>query len=223
MTDTPPPSRQPIFNIPPVTKALLAVNVAIHLLRQLLPDAVDDQLLAIFGVLPARYLQAPETTGLASWPVWIEPVSYQFLHAGWVHLGVNMLSLVAFGSGVEQRLGRARYLVFYLICGVLAAATELVVDGAEVSLLIGASGAISGLFGAILRFQMRDWRQLLPVATLWLALNVITGSQGMMIGTDIVPIAWIAHIGGFVAGLALFPLLARRRIGMAGPNSGQGA
>ncbi len=208
MTDLAPQRRQPIFNIPPVTLALILVNVGVQLLRSLLPDDLDEALMLTFGFVPARYL-GDIAVEHATWPAWIEPLTYQFLHGGWAHLGINMLSLLAFGAGVEQRLGALRYLIFYLGCGVIAAGTELAVEGHSVDLLVGASGAISGLFGAILRFRVHPQR-MWAVAAVWLVLNVVSG-QGAIIGPGGGgAIAWIAHIGGFVAGLLAFPLLDRR-------------
>ena len=122
MSDHPtPPARQPIFNVPPVTKALLLVNVAVHLLRLLLPADIDDALVSTFAFVPARYTVAD---GLG-WPALVDPITYQFLHASFVHLGVNMLALLAFGSGVERRTGGWRMLVFFLVCGVVSAAAHL--------------------------------------------------------------------------------------------------
>jgi membrane associated rhomboid family serine protease len=204
MTDSARRTAQPIFNIPPMTLALLLVNVGVHLVRSMLPEALDDELLANFAFVPARYLADTPW----SWPVWVEPVTYQFLHGGLTHLGINMLSLLAFGAGVEQRMGAFRYLVFYLGCGVLAAGTELTVEAHSIDLMIGASGAISGLFGAILRFRVHPQR-LWVVAAIWLAMNVLLGSEAVVGGVG--PVAWVAHIGGFVAGLAAFPLFDRRR------------
>jgi membrane associated rhomboid family serine protease len=203
---TPPPQRQPWLNLPPMTKALLLANVAVHLLRLLLPEALDDSLLVTFGFVPARYVASLRP----SWVALVDPLTYQFLHGSLAHLGVNMLALVAFGSGVEQRLGPLRYLVFYLVCGIAAAFTQFAVGPAATDLLVGASGAISGLFGAILRFRLPR-RALWLLVAIWLVVNVVTGESDMA-G---MPVAWIAHVGGFAAGLLLFPLFAGRPRGRA--------
>jgi membrane associated rhomboid family serine protease len=217
MTDIDTPPRQPALNIPPMTTALLALNIGVDLLRQLLPKAVDNQLLATFSFAPARYLQEPAALGLAAWPAWVAPISYQFLHVGWGHLGGDMLFLLAFGSGAEQRLGSIRLLFFYLACGVLAAFAQLAVAGAEIPLLVGASGATSGLFGAILWYRARSWQQLGSVVAIGLAAIVI-GNGLVPLGDDTVRIAWVVNIGGFLAGLMLLPLLAPKGIGSAEPQ-----
>jgi membrane associated rhomboid family serine protease len=192
-------ARQPILNIPPATKALLIANVAVHLLRLLLPGELDDDVIVTFAFIPARYA-APNAFG---WPALIDPISYQFLHGSLAHLAINMLALLAFGAGVERRIGGARMFAFTMICGVASALTHLVVYPSSIEPVIGASGAISGLFGAVLRFRLRGGvRGLLPLVVLWIVMDVVTGVSGM--GGDGESIAWIAHIGGFVAGLLLF-------------------
>ncbi len=201
--DNSPSSRQPMFNLPPMTKALLAANIVVFVVMLLLPDAVDDRLVGMFGFTPARY----GAGGGAVWPVIVDPVTYQFVHGGFAHIGANMLGLVAFGAGVEQRLGRWRFLVFYLLCGIAGAFTEFAIGPGSSDPVIGASAAISGLFGAILRFGAFR-RGVWVLVVLWLLINVVTGTVG--VGSEGMPVAWVAHIGGFVAGLALFPLFVRR-------------
>jgi membrane associated rhomboid family serine protease len=205
-----PPARQPIFNVPPVTKALLIVNVAVHVLRLLLPAHLDDALVSALAFIPARYTAGD---GLG-WPAVVDPITYQFLHANFIHLGVNMLALLAFGSGVERRTGGWRMLVFFLVCGAVSAAAHLVAYSSSLEPIIGASGAISGLFGGVLRLQFGAGpggrRGLWPVILLWIAVNFVVGQTGMP-GTDGASIAWVAHLGGFIAGLLLFDLVARHR------------
>lgn len=200
-SDNLPASRQPMFNLPPMTKALLVANVLVFLVMLALPNGVDDRLVFLFAFIPARY-----GMGL-SWPAIVDPVTYQFIHANFMHIGANMLGLVAFGAGVEQRMGRWRLLVFYLLCGVAGAFTEYAIGPGSADPVIGASAAISGLFGAILRFRVFRGGFWLLVG-LWLLINLVTGTAG--IGAGGAPVAWIAHIGGFVAGLVLYPLFVRR-------------
>jgi len=196
--------RQPAFNLPPMTKWLLAVNVGVHLLRLILPSDLDDSLVFDLAFMPLRY----HAGHWSSWPALVAPITYQFLHASLLHLGVNMLALVAFGAGVEQRILGWRFLLFYLLCGIAGAAAQFAVDPNGAELLIGASAAISGLFGAILRFRVAR-QGIWLIVIIWLATNVVTGVSG---AGSAGPIAWIAHMGGFAAGLILFPLFDRRRV-----------
>ncbi len=208
MSDHPTSARQPILNVPPGTKALLIAGVAVHVLRLLLPGHIDDALVSTLAFIPARYTTAD---GLG-WPALVDPVTYQFLHVNFIHLGVNMLALLAFGSGVERRIGGWRMLVFFLVCGVVSAATHLGVYPSSREPIVGASGAISGLFGGVLRFLFGaapgGRRGLWPIIILWIVVNFVVGQTGMP-GTDGAAIAWVAHLGGFIAGLLLFDLAAR--------------
>ncbi len=204
------PPRQPILNIPPATKALLIANIAVHGLRQLLPDSLDDAVIENFGFIPARYT----VPGLFSWTAFVSPLTHQFLHANLAHLAMNMLALLAFGAGVERRIGGARMVIFTLICGLFGAAVHFAVYPHSLDPVIGASGAISGLFGAVMRFQVRGGRDggrgsIWPLIGLFLVLNVVTGVTGVG-APEGETIAWVAHMGGFVAGLLLFGLFDRR-------------
>ncbi len=199
----PPDRKTPIFNVPPVTLALLIVNVAVHAIRLTLPDDLDDAVVTFLGFVPARYGEGPDEPLAAL----VSPFTYAYLHASLSHLGLNMLSLLAFGAGVERRLGAARYVAFYTLCGLAAALAQLVFEPSAEAVLIGASGAISGLFAAILRFGIVR-RGFWGIVVLWLILNVLTGTTG--IGGGVEPIAWVAHIGGFACGLLLFGRFDRR-------------
>ncbi|MDB5408583.1 MAG: Rhomboid family protein [Rhodospirillales bacterium] len=189
-----------------MTKGLLIANVAVHVVRLLLPPQLDDALLLEFAFIPARYT----IPGAFHWTALLDPVTYQFLHGSLLHLGMNMLALLAFGSGVERRIGGWRMLIFALLCGIAAAATHFAVYPTSPDPVIGFSGALSGLFGGILRFiARRGGTRLWPMVVVWLVMNVVTGETGMA-GGDGEIIAWVAHTGGFVAGLALFGLFDRR-------------
>lgn len=204
MTSAPiPPQHQPAINLPPVTAWLLAANVGVHLLRLILPPELDDRLVYELGFVPSRY----HAGQYLSWPALVSPITYQFLHASFLHLGINMLALVAFGAGVEQRLLGRRFLLFYLLCGAAGAAAQFAVGPTDDELLIGASAAISGLFGAILRFRVAR-QGIWLIVIIWLATDVVTGVSG---AGSAEPVAWVAHIGGFAAGLILFPLFDRWR------------
>jgi membrane associated rhomboid family serine protease len=202
-----PPARQPIFNIPPATAALLIACVAVHLVRLLAPRDVDQALIFTFGFIPARY-----TLVSLDWPAIVDPVTYQFLHLNLAHLAANMLALLAFGSGVERRIGVGRMLIFAILCGIAGAAAHLVAYPYSVQPVVGASAAISGLFAGVLRFRVRTRAGhragLWPLIGLWVVMNVISGVTGMP-GAQGVAIAWVAHFGGFVAGLLLFGMFDR--------------
>jgi len=196
------------INLPPAILWLIAINVVVHLVRQLLSDSVDQQLVTEFGLVPANITgdQGNLLLNLVSL------ITYQFLHGGWVHLGVNMLSLAAFGAPVERLLGVRRFVLFYLSAGVVSAAVHVVFFPESPDPVIGASGAISGVFGAVLMLmrQVGSLSSLLPIAGIWIALNVFFGIFGGTPGAGGEPVAWTAHIGGFIYGLAAIRLFMPR-------------
>ena len=199
----PPALREPMLNLPPMVTALIAVNVAVHVLRALLPEQTDDVLVNELAFVPARFT----VPGAFDWQALVSPVTYQFLHAGLAHLFINMVFVMAVGTAVERYLGAWRTLAFSLICGVAAAATHLAVYPQDMVPLVGFSGAASGQFAAALwlitrRSGRRRGGRLLVVSALWIASNVIFGVAGFPVG-DSTLVAWVAHIGGYFSGLLL--------------------
>ena len=191
-------------NLPPALLWLIGINVAVQVLRELLGDSTDESLVLTFGLVPAAY-----TGGSGDFlSILLAPITYQFLHGGWVHLGVNMFTLAAFGAPLERMLGVRRFVLFYLSAGVVAAFIHVLFFPASPDPVIGASGAISGVFGGVL-MALRQGGQLtslLPVAAIWIGLNVFFGLFGGGPGSGGEPVAWTAHIGGFVYGLLVLRL-----------------
>ena len=197
------------INLPPAILWLIVINVAVQLLRQTLADSVDDQLVLQFGLIPAHYTTDDGTGWLSLIGA---PIAYQFLHGGWVHLGVNMLSLAAFGAPVERALGPRRFVLFYLSAGVVAGAIHVLIFSDSPDPVVGASGAISGVFGAVLILLRSGGglTSLLPVAGVWIAMNIFFGVVGGTPGAGDQPVAWAAHIAGFIYGLAAIRLFLFR-------------
>jgi membrane associated rhomboid family serine protease len=197
------------INLPPVILWLVVINFAVQLVRELLSDAIDQQVVMQLGLVPSAYTSETPGDGLS---LIVAPLTYQFLHGGWVHLGVNMISLVAFGAPVERLLGVGRFLLFYLSAGVVAGLVHVLIFADSTDVVIGASGAISGVFGAVLMLLRQSGRlsSLLPIAGMWIALNVFFGLVGGTPGAGGEPVAWAAHIAGFVYGLAAVRLFLPR-------------
>jgi membrane associated rhomboid family serine protease len=137
-----------------------------------------------------------------------------FMHAGWVHLGGNMLYLWIFGDNVEDRLGHAKFTVFYLLCGLAATFAQLMFSLGSSVPNLGASGAIAGVLGAyILMFPQGRVRVLqgqqviqvpaLMVIGLWIVLQLFSGIGSISSSADSGGVAYMAHIGGFIAGFVL--------------------
>lgn len=197
------------INLPPALMWLIGINVAVHLLRQVLSEQADQSLVLALGLVPAAYTGEP---GGDWWSLVLAPVTYQFLHGGWIHLGVNMITLAAFGAPVERLLGVRRFVLFYLSAGVVAGFIHVLFFPASPDPVVGASGAISGVFGAVLMLmrQVGSLSSLLPIAGIWIALNVFFGLFGGTPGAGGEPVAWIAHVGGFIYGLVAIRLFMPR-------------
>jgi membrane associated rhomboid family serine protease len=225
-------SREPIFNVPGVLVATLAVLVLIHVVRSLLPQDADVDLLLLFAFIPARY--DSNILANAAWPgglgadVWTF-VSYALLHADWMHLLFNAVWLLAFGTPLARRFGAARFLAFCAVTAAAGALAHLVTHFGQMLPMIGASGAISGAMSGAMRFafqrggpltfggsahsyrvpalslvdSFRDPRVLAFLAV-WFGLNLLFGLGAVSLTGNEQPVAWQAHVGGFVAGLLLF-------------------
>lgn len=207
-------ARQPMFNVSTAVLWLIVANLTVHLLRYFLSEQADDRLVYDFALVAARL-----TGAMPSGPYDLAtPATYQFLHAGLDHLGINMLALLAFGTPVERRLGVIRFVLFYLLCGLAGAAAHILAFSDSPAPLIGASGAIAGCFGGAIRLIMgggntnglAGFRQVALLAVLWLGSQVVFGLVGGGIGSADT-IAWWSHIGGFLAGLVLIGLFKPRQ------------
>lgn len=205
---------EPAINLPPATLGLILANLAVHLVRQLLPAEIEIDWVQALAFVPLRYSRDLQAVGGSEAASLLAPLAFQFLHGGWLHLGVNCLTLAAFGAPLERLLGVRRYLVFYLLCGLASALGQFLVDPLSDEAMVGASGGISGLFGGmlvLLALRRGGLRWLVPVVGLMVAINVVFGLIGLP-GND-EAIAWVAHIAGLAAGLLLIPLFAFRRSG----------
>jgi membrane associated rhomboid family serine protease len=147
-----------------------------------------------------------------------------FLHAGWGHLGGNMLFLWIFGDNIEHRIGHVRFIVFYLACGLAAGLAHILFNSGSLIPTVGASGAISGVMGGYLllfprnRVYVLTWGGVATVPAmlmlgLWIVLQFVNsvGSVASTPETESGGVAYLAHVGGFVAGLALAPLFSLGR------------
>lgn len=207
------------------TWALIAVNVVVFLFQVSLPPHALERFLSAFALIPARYFgDLGATVPPIGMVDYLPFVSSMFLHGGWLHLILNMWTLWIFGPAVEDRLGTFRFLVFYLIAGVSASFAHAVVNANSVVPTLGASGAIAGVIGCYVRkFPAARLVMMVPVlifpfffeipavlfAFFWLLSQIIPGIAALMMPADGGGIAWWAHIGGFVVGWALAPLVSR--------------
>jgi len=226
------PSSEPIFNVPRSVTLLLALLILVQAVRDfILSDEQFEQLLLFFSFIPARYDRGfdPLPGGLAA-DMWTF-VTYAFLHGSWLHLGLNGVWLLAFGSPVAWRLGPLRFWLFFAITAAAGAATHLLTHAGEVEPVIGASAGISGFMAAAVRFAfqrgapigllrggevyrtpaapllvaLRD-RRVVVFLVAWFGGNLLFAFTSVPFAGEGQVVAWEAHIGGFLAGLFAFPL-----------------
>lgn len=201
---------EPILNLPPGIKYLSLVLLALMGLRYVLADETMFSVYMHFGFVPAYYSGALE----ADWRAAVAPVTHMFLHGGWLHIGVNIGMLMAFGSALEKTIGLKRAAVIYFLSGMIGAAVHFAVMPQDPAPLIGASGGISGLFGGMLILMFRSgllggegYKRLAFLIALWIGISLLFGYTGMPGAEG--KVAWTSHVGGFIAGLLLYPLIVR--------------
>ncbi|MBD0373521.1 MAG: rhomboid family intramembrane serine protease [Pyrinomonadaceae bacterium] len=197
--------------VPVVTYALILLNVLVFLLEL----TAGDQFIMEWSVVPRRLLSNPAS----DFPTLFTAM---FMHAGWLHLLGNMLYLWIFGDNIEDALGHVKYLVFYLICGLAADAAQILVGPNSNIPNLGASGAIAGVLGAYLvMFPRGQVRVLmgqgvipmpaLVVIGLWIVLQLVSGIGSITTTAETGGVAYMAHIGGFIAGLVMAFVLKNTR------------
>ncbi len=208
---------------PFVNIAIIILNLVIYVHEVLLEPYALNQFFYIYGLIPADALNT-FYTGAALTPLLINSITATFVHGGWFHVLGNMLFLWVFGDNVEDRLGHARYLLFYLLAGVAGGAAHIITNPASTVPVVGASGAVAGVLGAyIIAFPHSRILALVPLLiifwlaeipaiifiAIWFVLQLFNGVASL--GGSAAPVAWWAHIGGFIVGAVLIKLLARRR------------
>jgi len=202
---------QPSYSKPLVTVSLIAVNVLIFLYQLSLDSFSLNHFIASFGLIPSRV--RPEAL-----------VTSMFLHGGWMHVIGNMWFLWIYGDNVEDTLGHAKYLLFYLLCGVAAGLVHMVFNADSRIPTIGASGAIAGVLAAYLVFFPRarvvtlvplfilPWFINIPALVfivIWFLLQFFSGVAALGAATS-GGVAYWAHVGGFICGLLLVWFFAGR-------------
>lgn len=204
----------PSGRTPYVTRTLIVVNILVFLLYWFAfqTEGQLGQFFYTWGLVPQRLLSGQGVLTI---------VTHMFMHGGWMHLAGNMLFLWIFGDNLEDEMGHGRYLLYYIACGLGAAALQIAGDPGSVDPMVGASGAIAGVLGGYLLlfpkarvdvlfifvifyrvFSIPAW----IVLGIWFAIQLFNGVSATADG-----VAYLAHVGGFVAGLVLtIPALIKR-------------
>ena len=218
--------------VPIVTYALIAVNILVWLIEL----GLGEKFINGFSTVPFEITHNTDLVGMQTihaggqsisirlypgpTPIYLTLLFSMFMHASWLHIGGNMLYLWIFGDNIEDRVGSVKFLLFYLLCGLAANAADIMFKADSIIPSLGASGAIAGVLGAYLvLFPKRKVKVLVArqvvtmpafiVLGLWILLQVF--SQISVVGGQTGGIAYMAHIGGFVAGVALIFLFGSRR------------
>jgi membrane associated rhomboid family serine protease len=215
----------PSLTTPVVTRALLVLNALVFVYQLSLGPELR-RFVVDWAIVPLRFSMALEHGTEPLWAVAPTLVTSMFLHGGWLHLIGNLWYLFIFGDNVEDRLGHARFLFFYLASGLAAAAAHVLADPASRLPTIGASGAVAGVLGAYLvAFPRARVVTLLPlfpifqvvalpallVLALWFLFQFASGALALGMGAGAGGVAWWAHVGGFAFGAAVMALFGGRR------------
>ena len=214
----------PSRTIPFVNYLLITLNV-LAFLFEVSSGREMTKLILHLGLVPYNFVDDIQQMQISLGTI-LPLFSSMFLHGGWMHLIGNMLFLYIFGDNVEDRFGHLKYLVFYFIAGITAAATQIYMFPNSEVPMVGASGAIAGVLGAyVFMFPTAKVLTLIPIffffqlielpaflfLGIWFLMQILSGMFTLGIGADAGGVAWWAHIGGFVAGIVLFPFLRKRR------------
>jgi membrane associated rhomboid family serine protease len=217
---------QPVFNLPGSLVATIALLAVIYVIdAYLLDEDMQTSMMIWFSFSPLRYVY-PLTMEDPAW-LWT-PVTYSLMHGNLQHIGFNVLWLTAFGAPVVRRIGTTRYILFWILSAAAAAFFHAMLNWGDPTFLIGASGVVSALMGAACRFAFpprggydRNFGHLYPrqsilgvfrnrtvviFTLMWLFGNVLIAIGLPLMGADVGPIAWDAHIGGFLFGFLFFRL-----------------
>ena len=222
LRDKNPTRRRPLW-----TWTLIAVNLAVFVYQLTLGDAGAQVFVERFGVVPSVLTGGDFTvprSALGAAGALVTPFTSMFLHGGVMHIAGNMWFLHVFGDNVEDALGRGRFVVFYVLSGLIAVVAQVAVDPTSTIPMVGASGAISGVLAGYVRlYPKARVLTLVPIfillhfmevpayvfIVLWFGLQLFQGVASL--GSVGGGVAFFAHIGGFVAGLVLIELLRPRK------------
>jgi membrane associated rhomboid family serine protease len=208
-----------------VTLLIIVLNIAVFVYELALGPRAGELFVNSFALMPKRLFSGvPEASGAV--PVVATLFTSMFLHGGFLHIAGNMLYLWIFGNNVEDSMGRMRFIVFYFLCGIVAAYAHALANTASTVPMIGASGAISGVLGAYLLLYPRA--RVLTLIAFGLYIRTVEVPAMFVLGFWFVlqflnalvsagaggGVAWYAHIGGFVAGILLIGLFKRRDVSL---------
>ncbi len=211
----------PHRRVPVALYSIMALNIVLFLMQVGMSERQLNQVVYLFGIVPRRYTDPAwaEWVGFPTGDYWPFLTS-MFLHGGWLHIISNMWTLGIFGNNVEDRMGMARFIVFYILCGVASGVVHTLTNFGSTVPAIGASGAIAGVLAAYLvLYPTARILCVFPILfiplffelpavvfiALWYLMQLYSGTLSLFSPGEGGGIAWWAHIGGFITGLVLLP------------------
>ena len=209
----------PVRGIPVVTILTILACMAVYLWQISLPPQSEQAAITLFGFMPGVLFGYAHIEG----DPWVSPAgsifTAMFVHGGFFHLAGNMLYLWIFGDNVEDRMGRGRFIAFYLICGAIAALAQALPDMRSTVPMIGASGAVSGVLGAYLVLYPRaNVLVAMPFLVARVPALIMLGlwfagqlAQSLLVEPGAGGVAFTAHVGGFIGGAVLIRWFVRER------------
>ncbi len=211
----------PVRKFPSITIILILVNIIVFLYEVSIGNQINN-LLQTAAVIPARYFSQQTVPSIYFYPLF----SSMFLHGSWMHLISNIWFLWIFGGGIEDRMGHINFLIFYLLCGIIANIVHIFINSNSLIPVIGASGAIAGVLGAYMfLFPSSRVITLVPIFFFlsivripaffflgyWFFLQFLNGLATIGQTRHIGGIAWWVHIGGFISGIVLLLAFVKRK------------
>lgn len=215
----------PCNTTPVVTWTIIAVCSIVFLIMQLMPDELQRQFVYLYGMVPIRYADPHWASGFGLPPDhYLSFFTSLFLHSGWLHILANMLFMWIFADNIEDLMGHGRFILFYLLCGLLATYLQWLADPTMAVPVVGASGAIAGILGAyFFQYPYAKVIILIPIIVyplfidvpaiaflgVWVIMQLQKATISVMVKGATVDVAWWAHLGGFLAGAFLHPLFLK--------------
>ena len=226
----------PTLTRPLITWMIIALCICGFIWQESLDFNAAHNIVYQLGFVPAVFFTpASLPADMSLVPTWSTIFTSMFLHGGWLHIGANMLYLWIFGDNVEASMGRLKFVLFYLLCGGAAAMAQAALDPGSTIPMIGASGGIAGVLGAYLMLHPKAAIRCFFLILIffrfinlpaWLVLGVWIGGQFVAVPQALNEtgggVAYMAHIGGFLAGMALIPFFKYRHVALFGRDIGIG-
>src|SRR5438270_1483890 len=217
----------PRKSVPIATWTIIAINCVVFFFELSMPEDTLQRFFYMFGIVPARFTH-PTWAMLVGLPIddYWPLLTSMFLHGGWLHIIGNMWTLWIFGDNVEERMGPVRFVIFYLLCGLIAGVVHLYTNANSTVPTVGASGAIAGVMGAY--FILYPYARIIVMIPIfifpfffempavlylgfWALTQVFSGTLSLATPGQVGGVAWWAHVGGFAAGMLLQFLFVKPR------------